>query len=224
MPPEERFLPRFAAEPPQEDLPYGRWEERLRDEILKASDELDSAPEGGEPGEIVWYPDRTWHGRTYVPATAPTSTGYELFGYVRFLPAGDGGEPSDFSAHVDFTDETAERNPDWQMDLCDEVIGAWRGHLGAVAAMTLVWGHPLISGGRIATAELADLAVDQCELINERFTLIAPDDYRHDLLQIKLFGVKGQELARESLYAEEEDGEDEEDRAASEDEEGPAAQ
>jgi hypothetical protein len=224
MPPEERFLPRFAAEPPQEDLPYGRWEERLRDELLKASDALDSSPEVGEPGEIVWYPDRTWHGRTYVPATAPTSTGYELFGYVRFLPAGDGGQPSDFSAHVDFTDETADRNPDWQMDLCDEVIGAWRGHFGAVAVMTLVWGHPLISGGRIATAELADLAVDQCELINERFTLIAPDDYRHDLLQIKLFGVKGQELARESLYAEEEDGEDEEDSGASEGEEGPAAQ
>jgi hypothetical protein len=222
MPPEERFLPRFAAEPPQEDLPYGRWEERLRDELLKASDELDSQADVGEPGEIVWYPDRSWHGRTYVPATAPTSTGYELFGYVRFLPAGDGGEPSDFSAHVDFTDETAERNPDWQMDLCDEVIGAWRGHFGAVAAMTLVWGHPLISGGRIATAELADLAVDQCELIDERFTLIAPDDYRHDLLQIKLFGVKGQELARESLYAEEEDPE--EDSAVSEGEQGPAAQ
>jgi hypothetical protein len=214
MPPEERFLPRFAAEPPQEDLPYGRWEERLRHELLKASDELDSTPDVGEPGEIVWYPDRTWHGRTYVPATAPTSTGYELFGYVRFLPAGEGGEPSDFSAHVDFTDETAERNPDWQMDLCDEVVGAWRGHFGAVAAMTLVWGHPLISGGRIATAELADLAVDQCELIDERFTLIAPDDYRHDLLQIKLFGVKGQELARESLYAEEEEEEDEEDSNA----------
>ncbi len=216
MPPEERFLPRFAAEPPQEDLPYGRWEERLRQELLKASDELDRPTDVGEPGEIVWYPDRTWHGRTYVPATAPTSTGYELFGYVRFLPAGEGGEPSDFSAHVDFTDETAERNPDWQMDLCDEVIGAWRGHFGAIAAMTLVWGHPLISGGRIATAELADLAVDQCELIDERFTLIAPDDYRHDLLQIKLFGVKGQELARESLYAEEEEDDDEDGNAVSE--------
>jgi hypothetical protein len=214
MPPEERFLPRFAAEPPQEELPYGRWEERLRQELLEASDWLERPDAVGEPGKIVWYPDRSWHGRTYVPATAPTSTGYELFGYVRYVPAVDDGEPSDFSAHVDFTDETAERNPDWQMDLCDEVIGAWRGHLGAVAAMTLVWGHPLISGGRIATAELADLAVDQCELVEERFTLIAPDDYRHDLLQIKLFGVKGQELARESLYAED----DEEDEQQEEDE------
>jgi hypothetical protein len=103
------------------------------------------------------------------------------------------------------------------LDLCDEVIGAWRGHAGAVAAMTLVWGHPLVSGGRIATAELAHLAVDQCELIDERFTLIAPDDYRHDLLEIKLFGAKGQELACESLYAgdgEEESEEPDADEAA----------
>ncbi len=110
---------------------------------------------------------------------------------MRFLPGGEGEEPSDFSAHVDFTEETAERNPDWKLDLCDEIIGAWRGESGAVAAMTLVWGRPLISGGRIVTAELADLAVDQCELIEERFTLIAPDDYRQDLLEIKLFDAKG---------------------------------
>ena len=41
MPPEERFVPRFAAEPPQEQLPYGRWEQRLRQEFLAASLELD---------------------------------------------------------------------------------------------------------------------------------------------------------------------------------------
>jgi hypothetical protein len=209
MPPEERLVPRFAAEPPQELLPYGRWEQRLRQQFLTACGELEDEHEDlGEPDEIIWYPDRSWHGRTYVPGTSLSSSGYEFFGYVRFVPAGDDGEPSDFSAHVDFTDETAERNPEWQMDLCEEVIGAWRGHSGAVAAMTLVWGRPLVSGGQIVTAELADLAVDQCELIDERFTLIAPDDYRHDLLEIKLFGAKGQELARESLYAGEEDEEE----------------
>ncbi len=220
MPPEERFLPRFVAEPPQEELPYGRWEERLRQEFLAAALRLDSEEADlGEPGGIVWYPDRTWHGHTYVPGTAQTSGGYEMFGYVRFRPGGasspasspegegegEGGEPSDFVAHVDYTDETAERNPDWKLDLCDEIIGAWRGTSGAVAAMTLVWGHPLVSGGRIVTAELADLAVDQCELVEERFTLIAPDDYRQDLLEIKLFDAKGRELARESLYGEDEE-------------------
>jgi hypothetical protein len=211
MPPEERFVPRFAAEPPQEELPYGRWEERLRSEFVDGVTGIEGAPEDlGEPGHLVWYPDRTWHGRTYVPVTSRTTGGYELFGYVRFVPAAEDGEPSDFSSHADFTDETAERNPDWRMDLCEEVLGAWRGHAGAVAAMTLVWGRPLISGGRIVTAELADLAVDQCELIEERFTLIAPDDYRHDLLEIKLFDGKGRELARESLYA----GDDEEEEEA----------
>jgi hypothetical protein len=203
---EERFVPRFAAEPPQEELPYGRWAERLGEGFLKAAAGLDvEGIDLGEPDEIRWYPDRTWHGRTYVPATASTSNGYELFGYVRFVPSAEGGEPSDFLAYVDFTEETAERNPDWRLDLCDEVIGSWRGQAGAVAAMTLIWGRPLVSGGRVATAELAALTVDQCDLVNERFTLIAPDDYRHDLLDIKLFNVKGQELASESLY---DDGED----------------
>jgi hypothetical protein len=73
--------------------------------------------------------------------------------------------------------------------------------------MTLVWGRPLLPGGEIVTAELAELAVDQCLLVEERFTLIAPDDYRHDLLEIRLFDGKARELARESLYAGEEDEE-----------------
>ena len=41
MPPEERLVPRFAAEPAQEELPYGRWEERLRQEFLTAALVLD---------------------------------------------------------------------------------------------------------------------------------------------------------------------------------------
>jgi len=211
MPPEDRFLPRFAAEPPQDPLPYGRWEQRLRAEFLGAALALEGRPEDlGEPDSITWYPDRTWHGRTYVPATSLTSGGYELFGYVRFLPGGEDGEPDDFFAHADFTEETAERNPDWKLDLCDEVVGSWRGEQGAVAEMTLVWGHPLVPGGAVATAELADLAVDQCEVVEQRFTLLAPDAYRQDLLEIKLFDDRGHELARESLYAGE-DGEEETD-------------
>jgi hypothetical protein len=210
MPPEQRFVPRFAAEPPQDGLPYGRWEDRLREEFLAAALALEGQPQDiGEPLEIGWYPDRTWHGRTYVPATAATSGGYELFGYVRFVPGVDGGEPEGFLAHADFTDETAERNPEWRLDICEEVIGRWRGEAGAAAAMTLVWGRPLVSGGAIATAELAGLAVDQCELVDERFTLIAPDDYRGDLLDIRLFDRAGHELAWESLY-DEGDGEEEE--------------
>ena len=208
MAPVDRLVPRFVAEPPQEDLPYGRWEERLAAEFSAAAGRIESPPEDlGEAGAVLWYPDRTWHGRTYVPGTARTDGGYELFGFVRFVPGGEGEEPGEFSAEVDFTDQIAERNPDWALDICDEVVGQWRGQLGAVAAMTLVWGRPLVPGGLIATAELAGLAVDQCELVSDRFTLLAPDDYRGDLLEVAVFDRKGRELARESLY----DGEDEDD-------------
>ncbi|MHB1468463.1 MAG: hypothetical protein ACYCX7_04820 [Solirubrobacteraceae bacterium] len=223
MPPADRFVPCFAAEPPQEDLPYGRWAERLQSEFLAACLRLD-ADDLGEPGEIVWYLDRTWNGRAYVPGTALTSGGYEIFGYVSFLPAAEEGEPSEPSeleAHVDFTDETAERNPDWQLDICNEEIGAWRGAGGRSAKMTLIWGRALVHGGRIATAELADLAVDQCELVHGRFTLIAPDDYGGDLLELKLFDGKGRQLAQESLYEDdEEDGEGDEEGDEGDDEDG----
>ena len=67
------------------------------------------------------------------------------------------------------------------------MIGSWRGEQGKTADMTLVWGVPLIPGGAIVTAELANLAVDQCELVDERFTLIAPDNYRSDFLEVKLW-------------------------------------
>ena len=215
MAPEQRLVPRFAAEPPQEQLPYGRWEQRLREELLAGALRLDGEREDlGKPGAIAWHPDRSWHGYTYVPASTLTSTGYELFGYVRFLPGDAEHEPREFSARVDFTDETAERNPDWTLDLCDEAIGSWRGEAGAVATITLVWGRPLVEGGVVATAELAGLSVDQCALVDGRFTLIAPDDYRHDLLEVALYDGKGRELARESLYAGEDEDEDEGDDGA----------
>lgn len=205
MPPTDRFVISFAAEPPQEGLPYGRWAETLKAQFLTAVRELDTEGEEiGEPGDIAWFPDRTYAGRTYVPAVTRTTEGYELFGYVSFTEGNAG--PVDFYSSADFTSEVAESNPEWKLDLNDEVIGSWRGELGNTAEMTLVWGLPMIAGGALVTAELANLAVDQCELAEQRFTLIAPDNYRADFLEIKLWSKSGQELARESLYVEE-DGE-----------------
>jgi hypothetical protein len=202
MPPTDRFVISFAAEPPQEPLPYGRWADTLRNHFLAACRELDTEGEEiGEPGEIAWFPDRTYCGRTYIPAVARTTESYELFGFVSFTE--ESGGPSDFDARADFTAELAESNPAWKLDLNDDVIGSWRGEQGNTAQLTLVWGVPLIAGGAVVTAELANLAVDQCELIDQRFTLIAPDNYRSDFLQVKLWSSRGQELASESLYVEE---------------------
>jgi hypothetical protein len=208
VPPTDRFVISFAAEPPQEALPYGRWADTLRERFLGACGEIDTEGEEiGEAGEISWFPDRTYAGRTYVPAVARTTEGFELFGFVSFSE-GSGG-PSDFQARADFTGELAENNPDWKLDLNDDVIGSWRGEQGKSAEITLVWGVPMLPGGVIVTAELANLAVDQCELLEERFTLIAPDNYRSDFLEVRLWSKNGDELARESLYAD--DGDEAED-------------
>ena len=207
MPPTDRFVISFAAEPPQEGLPYGRWAQTLAEHFLSTCKTIDTEGDDiGDPGEIAWFPDRTYAGRTYVPAVARTTGGYELFGFVSFNEGAQG--PSEFEARVDFTSELAEANPDWKLDLNDDVIGTWRGEQGKTADMTLVWGVPLVPGGAIVTAELANLAVDQSELVDDRFTLIAPDNYRSDFLDIRLWSRTGEELARESLYVEDEDGDE----------------
>ena len=207
MPPEERFVCRFAAEPPQGPLPYGRWAETLQAEFLAACLKIDSEGEDlREAGELTYYPDRTLSGRTYVPVSTRSSTGFELYGYVSFTPGDGSDEPSDFYGWADFTDILADDHPEWRLDLTEEVIGGWRGEQGKTAAMTLVWGRPLTDGGAIVTAELARLTVDQCVVEDERFTLLAPDAYREDYLEVALYDAKGNQLARESLY--EDDGED----------------
>jgi hypothetical protein len=220
MPPTDRFVISFAAEPPRSPVPYGNWADTLSEHFLTACRELDNEGENlGEAGAIAWFPDRHYDGRTYVPAVARTTTGYELFGFVSYAEAED-DSPEAFEARADFTSETAESNPDWRLDLNDDVVGAWRGEKGEVADMTLVWGVPMIGGGSIVTAELADLAVDQCPLQEERFTLLAPDNYRGDYLEIMLWDGRGRLLAGESLYVDDEDEDDEESSDPGDD--GPA--
>ncbi len=200
MPPADPPVPSNVAEPPQESIPDGRWADRLRAEFLAAAQDLEEAD---TLEELAFYPDRTWHGYTYIPVSTRTASGNEVYGYVRFVAATDGRDLGDFTAYADFTEETAERNPDWQLDLSDEIVGSWRGLDGATATMTLVWGRALVEGGEIATAELGEQTVDQCQLRDGRFTLLAPDDYAGALLEVRLYSATGVELARESLYADE---------------------
>jgi hypothetical protein len=190
----------FAAETPQEPMPYGRWGEALGERFLEAARGVETDEELGEPGEIRWFPDRTWGGRTYVPGTAATSEGYELFGYVSYTREHEGAQAEGFTAHVDYTDETAEANPDWTLDLSDQEIGHWRGPEGRQGVLTLVWGVALVENGAVATAELGPTTTDQCVLVDDRFTLISLDAYTGDYVDVKLFGAKGAELAAESLY------------------------
>jgi hypothetical protein len=203
MPPDERPIPRFIAEPPQEALPYGRWAESLSGHFRAACSRIETEEDLGETGEVTWFPDRTWGGRTYLPATAPTSNGYELFGYVSFTREHEGAEATDFAALADWTDETAEANPDWKLDLSDQELATWRGPQARRGEITLVWGVALTANGVVATSELGPTTTDQCAIIEDRFTLISLDNYTGDYIEIKLWGAGGGEVAAESLYEEE---------------------
>jgi hypothetical protein len=190
----------YMAEVSQEPRPYGRWEETLRSRFLVAVGAIETDEAIGEPGLPVWFPERTWNGRTYVPVTASTSEGFELFGFVSYTREHEGAEATDFEATADYTDETAEANPDWTLDLSDQEIGHWRGPEGRRGVVTLVWGLALVPDGAVATAELGPTTTDQCILADNRFTLVSLDDYTGDYVEVRLYGKRGAELARESLY------------------------
>jgi hypothetical protein len=221
MPPIPRPFPRFIADSPQEKDPYGRWGERLRDEFAKACVPL--AEEAGAPLDLEslkWFPERAWGGRVYVPATGGAAQAatdgagdedgdltIEYFGWVSFERADD-GEPADLHADADFTDVTAEDNPEWKIDLSDDVIGKWRAEGDRGGDITLVWGLPLIRGAIAATAELDEEVIDQTAVTDGRFTLVAVDAVRgfgDDLyMEVKLWDRTLRQIAVESLYDESE--------------------
>jgi hypothetical protein len=208
VPPNPRPIPRFIADSTQEGIPHGRFAERLTEAFRKACEEIGDLPDGVEvPPEADWFPERAWGGRVWVPCTAhadgPEGT-VELFGHVSYVQH-DEGEPTDFQAKADFTDVLAEDNPDWRIDLNDDVIGRWRGENNRAGAVTLVWGRPLVRGAVAATAELDAETVDQEAISSDRFTLLAIDAleaYGDDIfMQVKLWSRRAQELASESLYS-----------------------
>jgi hypothetical protein len=206
--PNPRPIPRFIADTTQEGIPHGRFAERLREEFVKAVEELKDLPAGAEvSAEVDWFPERAWGGRVWVPCSAHTESEegrLELFGHVSYVQPPE-GEPRDFAAKADFTDILAEDNADWRIDLNDDVIGRWRGENGRAGAVTLVWGRPLVRGAVAATAVLETETVDQELISQDRFTLIALDaleGYGDEIfMEVKLWSRRADELASETLYA-----------------------
>ncbi len=219
MAPIARPFPRFIADTAQQSRPYGDWQERLGACFESACAEL--AGEAGaalDVSTLRFFPERTWGGRTYVPVVGRASDEDgavpEYYGHVHFeAPESEDAEVGELAAEADFTDVTADDNPEWQIDLNDAVIGAWRGDGGRGGDVTLIWGTPLIRGAIAASAELDGDVLDQAAVNDGRFTLIAVDavhGFGDELfLEIKLWDRRLNELASESLYeAERRGGED----------------
>src|ERR1700743_884651 len=224
MAPNPRPIPRFIADTSQEGIAGGRFAARLREAFVEAVEAIGDLPAAATvPEEIDWFPERAWGGRVWIPCSARTESDegtLELFGHVSYaLPIGE-GEATDFRATADFTDVLAEDNPDWKIDLNDDVIGRWRGENGRAGAAPRGGGRPLVRGAVAATAELDGDTVDQEEINRDRFTLIALDAleaYGDDVfMEVKLWSRRALELAAESLYAEPEPEDGEPERAAPE--------
>jgi hypothetical protein len=208
MKPTARPIPRFIADTTQEGIPHGRFGERLREEFAKAVGAIGDLPADAEvPAEVDWFPERAWGGRVWVPCSTHSESEegrLELYGHVSYVQPPE-GEPSDFAAKADFTDILAADNPDWRIDLNDDVVGRWRGENGRAGAVTLVWGRPLVRGAVAATAVLESETVDQELVSQDRFTLIALDaleGYGDEIfMEVKLWSRRADELASETLYA-----------------------
>lgn len=232
MPPVARPFPRFISDSAQESRPYGRWEERLRESFASACGDL-----AGDAGTQVdaeslrFFPERTWGGRTFIPVVGRGSQEVEgvtpeFFGHVSFLRVGE-GDPGELTASADFTDVTADDNPDWQVDLNDDVIGDWRADGGRGGEVTLIWGTPLVRGALAATAELAGEVIDQAAVNDGRFSMIAVDavhgfEDTDIYLEVKLWDRRLREIASESLYAEDDEDESEEGHGEESASPGPA--
>jgi hypothetical protein len=209
MPPEPRPIPRFIADNSQDGIPHGRFAERLGEHFGGACEAIEDLPDGVDvPAEVEWFPDRTWGGRTWIPATARSEAPdgpIEFFGHVSYRQPAE-GDPTDFRAVADFTDVLADDNPEWRIDLNDDVIGRWRGESDMAGDVTLVWGRPLLRGAVAATAELDGNNVDQDPISDDRFTLVALDALEgfgdEVFLAVKLWSQRARELASESLYDE----------------------
>lgn len=233
MPIDNRPYPRFVADASRHGIPHGRFAERLATVFRAACAEIEDLPAGTEiPETFNWFPERAWSGRVWVPvsgnAEAVLEEGaeaepIEIYGFVSFIQP-EGEDPTDFKASADFTDVIAADNPDWKIDISDEVIGTWHGEQGREASMTLVWGRSMVPGAFAVTAELDGVTVDQDPLFGsqgepaERFTLVAPDALQNygdsAYLEVKLWTSRGKEVARESLYEIDETPETEEETAA----------
>ena len=227
MPPVARPIPRFIADSAQEGLPYGRWAERLTESFAEACEALEG--EAGaplDPESVTFFPERGWGGRYFLPVTGRSRGDggeegpIEFFGHVSFARSSAEDEPTGLVPSADFTDVVADDNPEWKIDLNEDVIGAWRSDAGRGGDVTLVWGIPLVRGAIAATAELGPDVLDQTPLLEGRFTLIAVDavkGFGDDLfLEVRMWDRRLNEIASESLY--EEAGADEEPAAPAEQE------
>ena len=204
--PTDRFVISFAAEPPQEPIPYGRWADTLRGHVpvgvprdrhrgrghRRSRARSRGSPIARTPGAPTSRRSRARRGLRAVR--------------VRVVHAMPVGGPDRTSRRG----PTSPRRPptpipSGSLTSTTTSSACWRGEQGKTADMTLVWGVPMVAGGVDRDRRAGEPRGRSVRARRERFTLVAPDNYRGDYVEIKLWGRRGEELAVESLYVDEGD-------------------
>ena len=216
MPPDDRFVPRFAAEPPQELLPYGRWADRLREEFLAACLRIDDEGEDlGEAGRDRLVPrphlarahlrpgDRAHVARASSSSASSPSRRRRGRRGADGLPARPPTSPT----------RRPRPTPTGRSTSATRSSARWRGEEGKVAAMTLVWGRPLVDRRRdrhrrARRPRRRPVRADRGPLHAAGARRLPRRHARRQALR----RARGGELARESLY--EDDDEDADGREA----------
>ena len=167
----------------------------------------------GEPGEIDLVPGPHL-ARAHVRARDRAHRhGLELFGYVSFAPGGDGEEPGDFHAVRRLHRARPPRpTPTGRSTSATRSSARGAASRARPPPMTLVWGRPLVDGGAVVTAELADLARRPVRAARGPLHAASrPTTTAATRSTSSVFDRRGGELAHESLYAEDDDEDDEDD-------------
>ena len=170
--------------------PHGRWADRLRAEFLAAAQDLDGI---GEPGELAFYPDRTWHGYTYIPVTARTANGLRglrlraLRRRHRRRATRATSPPTPTSPR-----RRPSATPTGSSTCATRSSAAGAAPTAPVASMTLVWGRALVAGGARRHRRARRAHRRPVRAVDDRFTLLAPDDFADGLLEVRLYSDAGE--------------------------------
>jgi len=195
MPPTGEIVPRYVAEPPQVD-PARSLRRPLAREFLDAVQRLDGS---ANPASCPSSPDRSGtaiHTCRSPAASADGSRGLRVRDVLGFPPTAP-SRPTSLPTRTTH-DETPIPTPIGKIDLCDEVIGGWRGVTRRQRLDDLVWGRPRRAAASRRRARRAHRRRVRA-VRGPLHACSAPERLRRQLLEIALT-TAGSELARESLY------------------------
>ena len=186
--------------------------DKLREEFLAAClASRPTEPSSASPARSPSTPTARTSGARTCPRARRTSTDLELFGYVSFIAPRATARPEDFAR-----DRRLHRRDRGTPTRSGRSTSATRSSAAGaassdnVAAMTLVWGTPMTDGATVATAELGRRRRRPVRTSRPTVSRSSPPTTTAATRsRSPCSTTTARELARESLYEDDGEGDDE---------------